>query len=278
MTESYTFTRPCGFDINQIFDCGQCFRFSPCPDGHSYHGIAHGRYIKLTQADTSITLWGANESDFESVWKHYFALDIDYAMLRSNIVSLRPDDKLLAAAMEYGKGIRLLRQDKWETLCSFIISQNNNIPRIRSLIDALSRKYGSPIEVDNSIYYSFPTAQAIADAGTDALRELKVGFRAPYIYDAALKVSSGKLKLDLLDTYPTDKLINALMEIKGVGLKVASCVTLFAYGRLDSFPIDVWIKRVLDKYYPSGFDHTILGNTAGLVQQYLFYYERYNNG
>jgi N-glycosylase/DNA lyase len=177
--------------------------------------------------------------------------------------------------MEYGKGIRLLKQDKWETLCSFIISQNNNIPRIRSLIEALSEKYGEQITFNGKTYYSFPDAKTVASVGVDALRELKVGFRAPYIIDAASKVSSGEINLDEIDNLPTDELLNKLMTIKGVGLKVASCVSLFAYGRLDSFPIDVWIKRVLEKYYPEGFDHTILGNTAGLVQQYLFYYERY---
>jgi N-glycosylase/DNA lyase len=180
--------------------------------------------------------------------------------------------------MEYGSGIRLLRQEKWETLCSFIISQNYNIPRIRSLIEAISRRYGDKIDSWSvGDFYSFPTAKRIANASIDELRELKVGFRAPYIYDAATKVASGELDLESLNSLTTDELLASLMSIKGVGLKVASCVALFAYGRLDCFPIDVWVKRVIEKYYPEGFDHTVLPNTAGLVQQYLFYYERYRN-
>jgi N-glycosylase/DNA lyase len=275
--KSYVFDRPVGFDLDQIFDCGQSFRFIKSGD-NSYSGIAHGRAIDILQENDKITIFGADEKDFNDVWKNYLALDVDYSVLRRRISSLRPDDVTLKAAMEYGKGIRLLRQDKWETLCSFIISQNNNIPRIRSLVEALSREYGDRIETDAlGEYYSFPSADAVAKAGVEELRRLKVGFRAPYIHDAAAKVSSGELDLDGLVSLPTEELLKQLMTIKGVGLKVASCVTLFAYGRLDSFPIDVWVKRVLEKYYPEGFDHAALGDTAGLVQQYLFYYERYKS-
>lgn len=275
--KSYTFARPVGFDLDQIFDCGQSFRFVKSGD-RSYSGIAFGRVIDLLQEEDRVTIFGADEEDFKSVWSPYLALDTDYGALRSKITSLRPDDKILRDAMEYGKGIRLLRQDKWETLCSFIISQNNNIPRIRSLIEAISREYGDPAEHEGvGEFYSFPSAEKVAAVGVDKLRELKVGFRAPYIHDAATKVASGELDLDAIDSLPTDELLSTLMTVKGVGLKVASCVTLFGYGRLDSFPIDVWIRRVLDKYYPEGFDHTVLGDTAGLVQQYLFYYERYKS-
>ena len=274
ISKVYAFPRPVGFDLNQIFDCGQSFRFLSDEHG-SFSGIAHGKYIEISQSDDTVTIIGSDEDDYESIWKNYFSLDVDYAVIREEIVKIRPSDTVLAEAMEYGKGIRLLKQDKWETLCSFIISQNNNIPRIRSLIEAISEKYGEQITFNGKTYYSFPDAKTVAKAGVDALRELKVGFRAPYIIDAASKVSSGEIDLDEIDNLPTEELLNKLMTIKGVGLKVASCVSLFAYGRLDSFPIDVWIKRVLEKYYPEGFDHTTLGNTAGLVQQYLFYYERY---
>lgn len=273
MEKSVTFARPQHFDLDLIFDCGQSFRFSKSSD-ISYSGIAFGRVVDFIQENDKITIIGADENDFENIWKRYLALDLDYSVLRSEITSSRPDDKVLKNAMEYGSGIRLLRQEKWETLCSFIISQNNNIPRIKSLVEAISKEYGDKIS-DNGEYYSFPSAKKLADAGIDKLRELKVGFRAPYIHDAATKVASGVLDLEELDKLPTDELLSALMSIKGVGLKVASCVALFSYGRLDCFPIDVWVKRVLDKYYPDGFDHTALPNTAGLVQQYLFYYERF---
>lgn len=275
MEKSYTFTRPECFDLSLIFDCGQSFRFVKSSDC-SYSGIAFGCAVDLIQEDDKITIVGADENDFNNIWKRYLSLDIDYSMLRNEIALSRPDDEVLKSAMEYGKGIRLLRQDKWETLCSFIISQNNNIPRIRSLVEALSREYGDRIKTYSiGEYYSFPSAKRIAEVGVEKLRELKVGFRAPYIHDAAVKVASGEIDLEGLDSLPTDRLLDTLMSIKGVGLKVASCVALFAYGRLDCFPIDVWVKRVLEKYYPDGFDHTALPNTAGLVQQYLFYYERY---
>ncbi|MBE6581656.1 MAG: DNA-3-methyladenine glycosylase 2 family protein [Ruminococcaceae bacterium] len=275
MANSVSFNRPEHFDLDLIFDCGQSFRFVKSSDC-SYSGIAFGKAVDFIQDDDKITIVGADECDFESIWKSYLALDIDYSALRDEIVSSRPDDEVLKNAMEFGSGIRLLRQEKWETLCSFIISQNNNIPRIRSLVESLSREYGDKIESYSvGDFYSFPSAERVAEIGIDKLRALKVGFRAPYIHDAATKVASGEIDLDALDKLPTDELLNALMSIKGVGLKVASCVALFAYGRLDCFPIDVWVKRVLEKYYPDGFDHTALPNTAGLVQQYLFYYERF---
>ncbi len=275
MVKSVTFPRPHNFDLDLIFDCGQSFRFVKSSDC-SYSGIAYGRVVDFIQDSDKITIVGADESDFENIWKRYLALDLDYSALRDEIISSRPDDETLKSAMEYGAGIRLLRQEKWETLCSFIISQNNNIPRIRSLVEALSREYGDKLETYSvGEFYSFPSAKKIADAGIDKLRELKVGFRAPYIHDAATKVASGEIDLEALDALPTNELLSTLMTIKGVGLKVASCVALFAYGRLDCFPIDVWVKRVLEKYYPEGFDHTLLPNTAGLVQQYLFYYERF---
>ena len=275
MLNSVTFKKPKHFDIDLIFDCGQSFRIVKSSD-RSYSGIAFGRAVDFIQENDEITIVGADDNDFENIWKRYLALDLDYSALRNEIVSSRPDDEVLKNAMEYGSGIRLLRQEKWETLCSFIISQNNNIPRIRSLVEAISRQFGDRIESYSvGEFYSFPSAQRIAEIGVDKLRELKVGFRAPYIHDAASKVASGEIDLEALDGLSTDELLNTLMSIKGVGLKVASCVALFAYGRLDCFPIDVWVKRVLNKYYPDGFDHTALPNTAGLVQQYLFYYERF---
>lgn len=275
---SYTIKRPCSFDLDQIFDCGQSFRFIKHPtDEDTYHGVAFSRYIKVKQDESNITIYGCDENEYNKIWQRYFSLDLDYSDLRNQIKKIRPDDLVLADAMQYGRGIRFLRQEKWETLCSFIISQNNNIPRIRSLIEAISQKYGDKIETYDVTLYAFPSAEKIASVTEDELRELKVGFRAPYILDAARKVASGELNLDELDKLPTNELIDALMKVKGVGLKVASCVALFAYSRLDSFPIDVWVKKVLNKYYPEGFDHLSLKNTAGLVQQYLFYYERYKS-
>ena len=175
--------------------------------------------------------------------------------------------------MEYGRGIRILRQDGWEALCSFIISQNNNIPRIKKIIENMSKTFGEKIGDD---LYAFPTAKALYEAGEDKIFELKTGFRAKYIYDAAKKVANGEIDLSLIDKMPTKDALEYLMQIKGVGLKVASCALLFGFNKTDAFPVDVWVKRVLEKYYPNGLDLDNLGDYAGMIQQYLFYYERYN--
>lgn len=274
------------FDIAQIFDCGQCFRFDPDPAG-GISGVAFGRWVRLEQPrpDTLI-IYGAGREEYERVWKRYLSLDEDYGAIKADIAErFAPFDKagIINAAMERGGGIRILRQDPWETLCSFIVSQNNNIPRIKKIIAALSEEYGEKFEYksgdgESKTFYSFPTAEALARAGEEALYALRTGFRAKYIYDAACKVAEGELDLGSIAKLPTSEAAAELMKIKGVGLKVASCVLLFGFGRTEAFPVDVWVRRVLDKYYPDGLDTTALGRYAGIAQQYLFYYERYING
>ncbi|HPT84410.1 MAG TPA: DNA glycosylase [Bacillota bacterium] len=274
------------FDIAQIFDCGQCFRFDPDPAG-GISGVAFGRWVRLEQPrpDTLI-IYGAGREEYERVWKRYLSLDEDYGAIKADIAErFAPFDKagIINAAMERGGGIRILRQDPWETLCSFIVSQNNNIPRIKKIIAALSEEYGEKFEYksgdgESKTFYSFPTAEALASAGEEALYALRTGFRAKYIYDAARKVAEGELDLGSIAKLPTSEAAAELMKIKGVGLKVASCVLLFGFGRTEAFPVDVWVRRVLDKYYPDGLDTTALGRYAGIAQQYLFYYERYING
>jgi len=274
------------FDIAQIFDCGQCFRFDPDPAG-GISGVAFGMWVRLEQPrpDTLI-IYGAGREEYERVWKRYLSLDEDYGAIKADIAErFAPFDKagIINAAMERGGGIRILRQDPWETLCSFIVSQNNNIPRIKKIIAALSEEYGEKFEYksgdgESKTFYSFPTAEALARAGEEALYALRTGFRAKYIYDAARKVAEGELDLGSIAKLPTSEAAAELMKIKGVGLKVASCVLLFGFGRTEAFPVDVWVRRVLDKYYPDGLDTTALGRYAGIAQQYLFYYERYING
>ncbi len=275
-TVSYTFKRPSEFDLFQIFDCGQCFRFDASEsDPKVFEGVAFGKYISVSQTDDAVTIFGADENDFNSVWRSFFALDTSYNDIRSSISSKFGNDKTILSAMECGKGIRILKQDPWETVCSFIISQNNNIPRIKKIIASLSRELGEKIAFGGNEYYAFPSPEALFNAGKDKLFELKTGFRAGYLYDAAQKVVSGELDLDYIAALPTNELMSALMTVKGIGPKVASCIALFGYGKTDAFPIDVWIKRVLEKYYPDGLDISSLGEYAGIAQQYLFYYERY---
>ena len=275
-----------GLDVNKTFDCGQCFRFERV--GNSRHesewgGIAHGRFVSFATEGDKLYIYNATREDFDGIWKGYLGLDTDYAAAECDILS-RSDSPALANAVEYGRGIRILRQEGWETLCSFIISQNNNIPRIKKIITALSERLGEEIDTSAMMChgaqgdrgYAFPSAQTIENAGTDVLVELRTGFRAKYIYDAASRVASGELDLGDVDrTEHLDEAADMLCEIKGVGPKVAACTLLFGFGRHDAFPIDVWIKRAIEKYFPGDFDAARLGSYAGIEQQYLFYYERY---
>lgn len=269
------------FSTAAVFDCGQAFRFLPVENtAHEceYGGVAFGKYIRVAQDGDVLTIYGANEDDLEKIWIPYLGLDFDINTAREDILS-RSDNPALREAVEYGKGIRILRQDKWETLCSFIISQNNNIPRIRGLIGTISKALGEKIESPDGEVYSFPTAEAVLAAGVESLREMKFGFRAPYIYDAASKVASGELDLEAVASAATTaKAAEMLMTVKGVGPKVAACTLLFGFDRTDAFPVDVWVKRVIEKYFPAPFDAASLGAYAGLAQQYLFYYERYLGG
>ncbi len=269
------------FLISQIFDCGQCFRFDPIGET-SFEGVAFGRYIRFSQTSPdTLEIHGSSTEEYERVWRHFLALDADYSKIRADIASRferasHGKDPIMKTAMEYGSGIRILRQEPWETLCSFIISQNNNIPRIKKLIAALSEKYGEPIKRGERTFYAFPTPEALVEAGVEGIFELKTGFRAGYIYDAAKCVSEKRLELDMVMKMSPDEAMDTLCAVKGVGPKVASCVMLFGLGMTSAFPIDVWIKRVIAKYYPDGLDIKALGEYAGIAQQYLFYYERYN--
>ena len=263
------------FLISQIFDCGQCFRFDAAKDG-AVEGVAYGRYVRFEQPSPDILLiHGATNEDYQKIWRGFLALDTDYAAVKRDI-SERFGDGVMRRAMEYGSGIRILRQEPWETLCSFIISQNNNIPRIKKTIARLCEKYGEKIECGEKTHYRFPDAQRVASATDEELHALGAGFRSKYIIAAARRVSE-ELDLGSLAVLPTESLMEVLQSFYGVGPKVASCVALFAYGKTEAFPIDVWIRRVLLKYYPDGLDISNLGKWAGVAQQYLFYFERWGS-
>ncbi|MBE6572921.1 MAG: DNA-3-methyladenine glycosylase 2 family protein [Ruminococcaceae bacterium] len=262
------------FSVEKIFDCGQCFRFDPDPTG-GISGVAMGSFYRFTQENEStVRIYNTSKNDFDQKLFRYLSLDRDYGIMNEDIISRFGSDETIKKAVEAGKGIRILRQEAFEVLISFIISQNNNIPRIKGLVEALCRRCGRNIGEEK---YAFPEPEAIVKLGIDGLRELKVGFRAPYIYDAALRVTEGATDLEIIASLDTLSAGEQLMKIKGVGPKVASCILLFGLDKTDTFPVDVWIKRVLDKYYPEGIDISTLGNYRGLAQQYLFYYERYNN-
>ena len=263
-----------GIDLDRTFDCGQCFRFDKAEESEydtEYRGVAFGREVSFASRGGSLLVIGADEAEFESVWRRYLSLDEDYGAIHAELLSLS-SNAALARAVEYGRGIRILRQDPWETVCSFIISQNNNIPRIKGLIRALSECAGERIS-DKS--YSFPSAEAVAALGVERLRELKMGFRAPYIIDAAEKFSRGEIDPCLVASLSTEEAERALCAVKGIGPKVAACALLFGFSKYDAFPVDVWMKRVIAKYFEPDFDPRGLGRYAGIAQQVLFYYERW---
>lgn len=275
----------CGIDdfaVEKVFDCGQCFRFDPVGDSRyafEFEGVAMGRYVRFAQNDgDNLYIYNSTVEDYEKIWKHYLALDADYSQINRDIAAHFPENSVMPSAMLCGKGIRILRQDPWETVCSFIVSQNNNIPRIKKIIAAMSEKWGKPIKHRQKTYYSFPTAEALYAAGEGEIFALKTGFRAGYIYDAARRCVMGDIDFDEIDRMTFAEAEKKLCEIRGVGPKVASCALLFGFSKTEAFPIDVWIKRVIAKYFPDGLDIDSLGPYAGIAQQYLFYYERYFGG
>lgn len=263
--------RPAHFDLDKIFDCGQSFRFEKGADG-VWQGVAYGRLLRVSQDDGYIYI-GCTAEEYGKLWKNYLCLDEDYDAVNADIAK-RFGNEAMTAAMKAGDGIRILRQEPWETLCSFIISQNNNIPRIKSLIAAVCANYGEKFTADGKDYYAFPTPEALLAAGEEGLKALKTGFRAGYLISAAENVVSGLDLCRIRDEYTYEQGIEALCRIKGVGPKVASCTLLFALGKTDAFPVDVWIKKVIDKYFGGKLDTAALGRYAGVAQQYLFYYER----
>ena len=253
------------FDPFVSCECGQCFRFERISDDE-YELYACGRVLNIKRDKNGWLFEGITDAEFNESFVKYFDLERDYAKI---IESFSADEHLTRAATA-GSGIRIFRQDAWETLISFIISANNNIPRIKKIISSLCCLLGE--EKDG--FYSFPTPQSIVNAGIEGLAPIKAGFRAKYIYDAALKVSSGEISLDYLQNCGYETALAELKKIKGVGDKVANCVLLFGLGYYSAFPIDVWVKRVISKYYGEDFAPASLGEYAGIAQQYLFYYER----
>lgn len=255
------------FDLKQTFDCGQAFRWNQRQDG-SWQGIVAEKVIKLHHKDKDIVIEGTNQTDFESFWYNYFDLSRNY----SKVIDAISCDPTLKEATAYGSGIRILKQDTWEALCSFIISQNNNIPRIKGIIERLCENFGQNI----GEFYTFPSAKALASLTVDDLAPIRSGFRAKYIIDAAKKVASGEIDLEALKLCDIDTARDTLMTIKGVGPKVADCVLLFGLNKIDAFPKDVWIKKAMLTFFPDGLPKCTKGY-EGLVQQYIFFYARSKN-
>ncbi len=252
------------FSLSQTLDCGQAFRWCEA-EKNVWYGIAFGKYLKVSQNGNTICFHNTTETDFLNIWVPYFDLERDYGKIIENL----DPNTLLSTAANYGSGIRILRQDAWEALCSFIISQNNNIPRIKGIVERMCENFGEKTEHG----YTFPTAWKVAVLSLDDLSVLKSGFRAKYILDAAKRVANGQIDLDKIAGMPTDVARSELTKIYGVGDKVADCTLLYGMGHINAFPKDVWIKRAVPVFFGSDFDEKKLQN-AGIIQQYIFFYAR----
>ena len=248
------------FQLDDTLDCGQAFRWLKT-DNDTYTGYFFNTPLRIKcedAADGVFRFYDTDEKTFQSTWYDYFDLYTDYGELKEQF----SEDETMSKACEYAGGIRILKQDSWEALSSFIISQNNNIPRIKGIIGRLCEHYNG-----------YPSALEMADETIDSLSYLRSGFRAKYIVDAISKVNSGELDLEQVKSMPIDDARHALMTIKGVGPKVAECVLLFGMYHTEAFPIDVWVKRVMELWYPNGLPDCVKGY-EGIAQQYLFHYIR----
>ncbi len=244
-------------DLDETLDCGQAFRWERT-GGKEYHGFMLNTPLTVSAEKDFFRFCETDEDTFVNVWIPYFDLETDY----SEIKRILSEDSALSKACAYAGGIRILRQDSWEALCSFIISQNNNIPRIKGIIGRLCEMYGG-----------FPDFKDMNGISPDDLAPLRAGFRAKYIADCVRKLNGGEIILEDIRNLPTEEIRKILMTIKGVGPKVADCAMLYGMYRIDCVPMDVWMKRVMEQFYPNGFPEFVLPY-AGIAQQYLFHYMR----
>ena len=268
------------FDAKHIFECGQCFRWNKEEDG-SYTGVAFGRVLNVKSDFENKKVWilNTNLEDFKRIWFDYFDLGRDYQYIKDVLST----DTIMKEAIEHGKGIRILRQDPWETLISYIISANNRISMISRSVDLLSENFGGSIKYDGKIYFSFPSVDEIFGAEVCDLEKSKAGFRCKYIKKAIDMVKCSEINLNSIAKMDTDQARKELMKIPGVGPKVADCILLFSMQKYETYPVDVWVKRVTEHFYLGedtkmkdihNFAREKFGVLAGFAQEYLFYYAR----
>ena len=282
--EKYIIENQESFNLKDIFECGQCFRWNKNDDG-SYIGVVKDAVIKVEKTGKKIVFSGTSTKNFESIIRDYFDLDTDYREYKEKLSKV---DKYLAESIEFGSGIRILKQDLWECIISFIISANNNIPRIKKIIERISAKYGKKISFEGKNYYLFPTPEELSKASVQDLRDLGLGFRDKRIYNTTKMILNKEFNLDSFEKIDnTSKMREELLKLDGVGPKVADCILLFACKRVDVFPIDVWVRRVMNDLYihkekeedvnkkelQKLAEEKFLG-LSGIAQQYLFYWKR----
>lgn len=253
------------FDLATILESGQCFRWEPVGE-NAYRGTVEGVVRTLRQQGTDVVFHDVSREEFDRLWHGYFDFDRDYGAVKQILCR----DPAMARAVAFAPGMRVLRQSPWETLCSFIISANNNIPRIQGIIQRLCELLGDPLDGG----YAFPTPERLAAATPEDLAPIRAGYRAAYLIDAAQRMTQGSLQLEPLYTSPLPEARKHLQQVKGVGPKVAECVLLYGFARAECVPVDVWIRRAIDALYPAGIPAQIQP-VAGLGQQYLFHYVRH---
>lgn len=259
------------FDLEETLSCGQCFRAYPLPFDQWLCPAANFAVTASQPQSDTLVLSGCTSYEFDKFWRGYFDIDRDYAAIRNGFAS----DPTLYAAMQSCSGIRILQQDFWETLISFIISANNNIPRIRGIIERLCEKLGEEKYIGKHKYYTFPKSNILAKHSVESLCFLRAGFRTKYILSAAKSIENEDITQENIRNIPLETARKELMRISGVGPKVADCVLLYGAGRFSAFPADVWIRRVLKENYGNeNYDTSVFGPYAGLAQIYLFHHAR----
>lgn len=260
------------FSISQICMSGQCFRMDALEGekAGTVSLVAFGNYLEVRQNGNEIC-FDCTQDEYDAIWKDYFDMETDYAQI---ISSIDTDDTYLTAAARYGKGIRILNQDLWEMIISFIISQQNNIKRIRKCVHLLCERYGEKKTSGGGIvYFDFPTPKALANARIDDLYACNLGYRSKYIYETANSIAHGRIDLQRLLQMDYAAAKEELLQLCGVGSKVADCICLFALHKTDAFPRDTHINKVLAVQYPDGFPFEKYGKNSGILQQYIFYYD-----
>lgn len=284
------------FKLKHIFECGQIFKFEEIAEGN-FIVIAFGKLIELKEEGNNILIYNSTEEEVRKTWLKYFDLDRDYSKIKEELSK----DNLLKESIEFGYGVRVLNQDPFEMLLSFIISARNNIPSIKKTVNKISIKWGQKIDYNGKVYYAFPSIHEIKDATLEEIQETGASFRSKYIVDTIKNVynsikdekdlnfneenSSMKYNLDYIKTLNDDECHDALQEFKGVGAKVADCIMLFSMEKTSAFPVDVWVKRAMIHFYGAEdsslnkiriFARNKFGKLAGFAQQYFFYYAREN--
>lgn len=261
------------FNIKQIAESGQCFRLNPIGENR-YALIALGRCLILEQKAEDLVELSCSEEEYEELWRAYFDLDYDYGQVIEEIE--KGNDTFLKEAVAYGRGIRILKQDFFETMISFIISQNKNIPAIKNAIENICIRYGEQHYCTETgmTYHTFPTPEVLAASSTEELRTMSVGYRDAYILSAARAITEKVLDLEKISNCSYEEAKKSLLSVHGIGEKVANCICLYGLHHIEVFPVDVWVKRILSEIYQDRFNMEKFNGKMGVIQQYMFYYMR----